>query len=34
MMIIFLLAIIAVCEIHREFVGLEVSVELVNQEEK
>ena len=32
--IIFLLGIIAACEIHREFIGTEVFVELVNEEEK
>lgn len=31
--IILLLTIIAVCEIHREFVGLDISVELINEEE-
>lgn len=31
--VIFLLGIIAVCEIHREFVGLNLEVELINTEE-
>lgn len=31
--IIVLLGIIAVCEIHREFVGLDISVELLEEEE-
>lgn len=31
--IIILLGIIAICEIHREFVGLDISVELLDEED-